>query len=295
MKFSKLMLGTVQFGLNYGVANETGKPTYETAREIIRTAYEGGVNVLDTAAGYGDSEEVLGRALGELQLRDKIQVISKVPPLPQDNPSDVAVEKHITENVENSLKRLHLEQLGVCLFHREEDLKYIEILRKLEKKGLIGGAGVSLDSNQYCHDVLAAQIKYIQLPYNLLDKRFDAFLPEAQRQDIAIFSRSVYLQGLLLMPEEKIKQSLQEVIPIRRLLSQLAQEAAMDISELCMRFVLSNPTVTSVLTGVDNVAQMRKNLELFARGPLTEDLYRQVQAIVPMLPENIIRPCFWKK
>ena len=66
MIFSKMMLGTVQFGLNYGIANTAGKPSYETARDIIKAAYENGVNCLDTAAGYGDSEEVLGRALTEI-------------------------------------------------------------------------------------------------------------------------------------------------------------------------------------------------------------------------------------
>ena len=295
MKFSKLMLGTVQFGLNYGIANEGGKPSYETAREIIQTAYEGGVTSLDTAAGYGDSEDILGRALSELQLRDKVQVISKVPPVPQDNPSVAAVEKHITENVENSLKRLRLERLSVCLFHREDDIRYIEVMRKMEQKGLIGAAGVSLDTNRYCDDVLAAKIKHIQLPYNLMDKRFDAFFLAAQQHGIAIFSRSVYLQGLLLMPEEKIKPSLQEIIPLRRRVEQLAMAAGMEMSELCMRFVLSNPAITSVLTGVDNCAQLRQNLELFAKGVMPLELYRQAQAAVPELEEKIIRPGLWNK
>ncbi|MDD5598133.1 MAG: aldo/keto reductase, partial [Victivallaceae bacterium] len=85
MKFSKMMLGTVQFGLNYGIANSAGKPTYETVREIIKAAYEGGINCLDTAAGYGDSDELIGRALTELKLNDKILIISKVAKVSQQN------------------------------------------------------------------------------------------------------------------------------------------------------------------------------------------------------------------
>lgn len=295
MTFSKLMLGTVQFGLNYGIANTDGKPSYEAVCEIIKTAYDGGVNCLDTAAGYGDSEEVLGRALTELQLRDKMMVISKIPPVPQDNPTVAEVEKHITANVENSLRRLRLERLAVCLFHRENDIRYIDSLRQLEQKGLIGGAGVSLDTDTFCREVFAAKIKYVQLPYNVMDKRFDAFLPEARMQKIAVFSRSVYLKGLMLIPEEKVIAALQEVIPVRRRVEKLAMAAGMKMSELCMRFVLSNSAVTSVLTGVDNVSQMRENLELFAQGPLPEELYRRVQATVPELIEKIIRPCFWEK
>ena len=295
MHFSKLMLGTVQFGLNYGIANTVGKPSYETARDIIQAAYESGVNCLDTAAGYGDSEAVLGRALAELNLKDKMQVISKVPGITQQNLSESAAERFIVESVENSLARLGVKRLAACLFHVEQDIRYIGILQSLEKKGLIGGAGISLDTNHYCDDVIAAGIKYVQLPYNVLDKRFDSFFPLAQQNGIAVFTRSVYLQGLLLMPEDKIRESLLEVIPVRRRLACLAVEAGMDMSELCMRFVLSNPAITSILTGVDNNEQLRQNLQLMGKAPLPTALYQKVKASVPILEEKIIRPSLWNR
>ena len=295
MHFSKLMLGTVQFGLNYGIANTVGKPSYETARDIIQAAYESGVNCLDTAAGYGDSEAVLGRALAELNLKDKMQVISKVPGITQQNLSESAAERFIVESVENSLARLGVKRLAACLFHVEQDIRYIGILQSLEKKGLIGGAGISLDTNHYCDDVIAAGIKYVQLPYNVLDKRFDSFFPLAQQNGIAVFTRSVYLQGLLLMPEDQIRESLLEVIPVRRRLACLAVEAGMDMSELCMRFVLSNPAITSILTGVDNNEQLRQNLQLMGKAPLPTALYQKVKASVPILEEKIIRPFLWNK
>ncbi len=295
MHFSKLMLGTVQFGLNYGIANTAGKPSYETARDIIQAAYESGVNCLDTAAGYGDSEVVLGRALAELKLKDKMQVISKVPGISQQNISERDAERFIVESVENSLARLGIQRLAACLFHVEQDIRHIGILQSLEKKGLIGGAGISLDTNQYCKDVISTGIKYVQLPYNVLDKRFDEFFPLAQKSGIAVFTRSVYLQGLLLMPEDKIRESLQEVIPVRRRLACLAAEANMDMSELCMRFVLSNPAITSVLTGVDNIEQLRQNLQLMGKAALPAALYREAKAAVSLLEEKIIRPSLWNK
>lgn len=295
MHFSKLMLGTVQFGLNYGIANTAGKPSYETARDIIQAAYESGVNCLDTAAGYGDSEVVLGRALAELKLKDKMHVISKVPGISQQNISERDAECFIVKSVENSLARLGIQRLAACLFHVEQDIRHIGILQCLEKKGLIGGAGISLDTNQYCKDVIAAGIKYVQLPYNVLDKRFDEFFPLAQKSGIAVFTRSVYLQGLLLMPEDKIRESLQEVIPVRRRLACLAAEAGMDMSELCMRFVLSNPAITSVLTGVDNIEQLRQNLQLMEKAALPAALYREVKAAAPLLAEKIIRPYLWNQ
>ncbi|MFA6100905.1 MAG: aldo/keto reductase [Victivallaceae bacterium] len=295
MDFSKLMLGTVQFGLNYGIANTAGKPSYENARDIIQAAYESGVNCLDTAAGYGDSEAVLGRALAELNLKDKMEVISKVPGISQQNLSESAAERFIVESVENSLARLGIKRLTACLFHVEQDIKYIGILQSLERKGLIGGAGISLDTNQYCNDAIAAGIKYVQLPYNILDKRFDAFFSLAQKNGIVVFARSVYLQGLLLMPEDKIRESLHEVIPIRCKLACLAADAGMDMSELCMRFVLSNPAITSVLTGVDNIEQFKHNLQLIEKGPLSAALQQKIKASIPLLDEKIIRPSLWNK
>ena len=83
MNFSRLLLGTVQFGLNYGIANTQGKPSFERVKAILRTALDNGITSLDTAAAYGDSEEVLGKALAELDIADRMTIVSKVPPFLQ--------------------------------------------------------------------------------------------------------------------------------------------------------------------------------------------------------------------
>lgn len=295
MNFSKMMLGTAQFGLNYGIANTSGKPSYETVRDIIRTAYECGVNCLDTSPNYGESEEVLGRVFAELGLAGKMRVISKIENIGASNFSDKESEKYINKSIEDSLKRLRSERLEACLLHNEDDIKYFGILKKLEEKGLIGGAGISLETNKYCKEVISYGIKYVQLAHNIFDKRFDQFFPEALKSRSNVFTRSAYLQGLLVMPEQNISPDLQVIIPVRRKLEKLAADAGMDMPELCIRFVLSNPAVTSVLTGVDNVKQLRQNIQLLAKGPLPENLYQEAKAIVPVFDEKIIRPVFWKK
>jgi aryl-alcohol dehydrogenase-like predicted oxidoreductase len=115
----------------------------------------------------------------------------------------------------------------------------------------------------------------------------------AVQNKIHVFCRSVYLQGLLLMPEEKIRPGLAEVIPVRRTLEEIAAQAGYTMSELCMRYVLSNPAISSVLTGVDTVAQMRENLRLAALGPLPVEVLERVRSCVPELPESLIRPALW--
>ena len=272
MGFSRITLGTVQFGLDYGIANTGGKPSLEKSCDIVATAYENGITSFDTAAAYGDSEKVLGQVFQELKIKDKVQVISKVAPLKELNLSLSEAEKMISKSVETSLERLGIDQLAACLFHREEDLEYIDILRKLEERGLIAGSGVSLDSEIYCEQVLDKDIKFLQVPYNILDKRFDSFWSKAKVAGITIFTRSVYLQGLLLMPEENIISHLQTVIPIRCKLEKLAKDSNMDMIELCMRYVLCNSAITSVLTGVDSSKQLKQNIDLFSKGPLSDDL-----------------------
>ncbi len=289
VKFSRLMLGTVQFGLEYGIANVSGKPSFDRVCDILRAAYEGGVRALDTAAAYGTSEEVLGAALERLGLRDEMTVVSKVPPL--EAADDAEAERVIEATLLRSLARLRLERLAVCLLHREDDLRFLPVLEKMVGKGLIGGAGVSLDSARLLAQ--AASARFIQLPYNILERRFETFWPVAERNRIHLFSRSVYLQGLLLMPEADIRPGLAEVIPVRRRLEDVAREAGCTMAELCMRYVLSNPAIASVLTGVDTVEQMRENLRLVALGPLPADVLGRVRACVPELPEALIRPALW--
>ncbi len=294
MKFSRMMLGTVQFGLNYGIANTAGKPAYETAREIIKVAYENGVNCLDTAAGYGDSEEVIGRALTELKLNDKMQIISKVDKVYLHNFTPAEAEKFITNSVENSLRRLRVDRLAVCLFHIEADLQYLEVLQKLKQRDLIGGAGISLDTNTHCNEVIARKLKYIQLPCNIFDRRFDDFFAKVP-DNTHIFARSAYLQGLLLMPEEKIKPALSCIIPARRKIEALAKAAGLKMPELFLRFVLTNPKISCVLIGVDSVEQLKQNLSIIEKGPLHEKLYQQISASVPTFEEKIIRPGLWER
>ena len=289
MRFSRMMLGTVQFGLDYGIANVAGKPPFERVCEILQAAYDGGVTALDTAAAYGTSEEVVGRALAQLGLREAMTVVSKVPPI--EAATDAEAERLIEQTLLRSLQRLRLERLEVCLLHREDDIRYMPLMEKMAAKGLIGGAGVSLDSDRYLAQ--AASVRFIQLPYNIVDRRFDAFWPVAMKNNSHLFSRSVYLQGLLLMPEEKIRPGLAEVIPVRRQLEAIAKEVGFTMAELCMRYVLSNPAITSVLTGVDTVEQMGENLRLAALGPLPADVLGRVRACVPELPESLIRPARW--
>lgn len=295
---SRLTLGTAQFGSHYGLANTTGKPSYETCRDIVAKAVECGIRCIDTATAYGDSETLLGRAIAELKIKDEIVVVSKSYPFDFTALSVGEIESRIEKSLLESLANLQLDSLPVFLFHREHHLSWISVLEKLRQRGLIQHIGISADSENGAWAGLDDPlVSAMQLPFNLLDHRFsrEPFLQKVESVGTILFARSAFLQGLLLMPEEKIPAFLQSVVPVRRKVEQLAEKAGMSMPELCLRYSLSFPAITSVLIGVETVDQVEDNANTALKGPLDPGLVKEIQAAVPDFPEDIVRPSLWPK
>lgn len=295
---SRLMLGTVQFGLPYGVANRTGQPGYDEVKAIVAAALDGGVNCFDTAAAYGTSEEVLGRVLHELGVADRVVVVTKVRPLTPVELGDPALASQaIEQSVAESRRRLRLDCLQVVLFHREPDGAHLPVVERLKARGWLRYAGVSCDNipGPAAEFVAGGLASALQLPGNVLDRRHQrsGVFRAAADLGVAVFIRSVYLQGLLVMPEEAIPPALCTVIPVRRRLVELAGEAGLTLPELALRYMLSQDGVTSVITGVETVVQIRENLALFNRGALSPDLLAAIDAVAPDLPGPILTPALW--
>lgn len=292
------MLGTVQFGMPYGVANRTGQPSYHDVRDIVAAAVEGGVTCFDTAAAYGTSEEVLGKVVRELDIADQTTIVTKIRPLTVAEQSDAELAAAaIEQSIDDSRRRLQLDTLPIVLFHREPDALHRDVLQELRSRGWIEHIGVSCDNwpGPAAEFAAASDLSALQIPCNLLDRRHrdGGSLTSAAKHEVAVFIRSVYLQGLLLMPEHEIPERLQDVIPVRRQFTTLAQDAGMDLTELAVRYMLSQPEVTCVLTGVETLGQIQTNLQIFDRGPLPLDLLRMIEAVAVDLPEHVVTPSQW--
>ncbi len=179
---SQLALGTVQFGSDYGISNQKGKVPIDEVGEILEFCKKTGIDVLDTAQGYGDSESVLG----QFNL-DLFKIITK---LMGGSP------------LELSLKNLNRESVYAVLFHRENECtdESWKIFESYKSQGLAKKIGVSV----YSPDVLLQLLErypldLVQLPMNMLDQRFVDILPELKKHKIEVHVRSAFLQGLLLM------------------------------------------------------------------------------------------------
>ncbi|HIM30619.1 MAG TPA: aldo/keto reductase [Planctomycetes bacterium] len=299
LRLSRLTLGTVQFGLPYGVANRGGQTSYSDVVKILRVCLDGGVNCFDTAADYGTSEEVLGRALRELNALDRCNVVTKISALDDEASRDpLLARQSIESSVRNSQRRLGLDTLPIVLFHRESDAPYMEVLDSLVTRGWIDHVGISCGNDSGSARRLAEQERaaVLQLPSNLLDRRHrdSGIFQWAASHQVAVFQRSVYLQGLLLMDEVEIPQRLKEVLPVRRQLARIAEDAGMPLAELALRHAITDPDVTSLVVGVECEQQMIDNLRLFHRGPLPTDVLSAIDDVENNLPDEVITPSMWE-
>lgn len=300
-EFSRLMLGTVQFGLSYGVANTKGQPSFSDVCAMLEQAYAGGVNCLDTAPAYGESEAVLGRALKETGLQDKMHVVSKAMRQIDEtaSPDEIA---HTTEaEIVRSLERLQLDILPLCLMHWEGSFHHFDALVKAKEKGLVRHIGCSITDVTRAREVLhSGVVEAMQIPLNLLDRRLigsaqdtDSFLAEAHERGVAVFTRSAYLQGLLLMQPHAVPAHLNVVVPVLTALRELANAEQLPIEELVLRYVLSLRGVDCAVIGVDTAEQLQSNIDIFSRGELSAEVIAQIDALVPAIPDEILNPYLW--
>jgi aryl-alcohol dehydrogenase-like predicted oxidoreductase len=286
---TRLALGTVQFGLDYGVANSSGRVTEAEVGMILNRAAAAGIDTLDTAIAYGQSEECLGR-VGMAAWR----VITKLPPLPQEI-SDL--REWLDEQIGGSLRRLGIARLEALLLHRSSDLlgphgkAYLGILADMKAAGLTRALGVSIyDPAELDRLWPIWKPDVVQAPCNVLDRRLihSGWLDRLNRDGIRVHVRSAFLQGLLLMPAERRPDVF---APWKATLDRWSEWCKQrEISPLrgALTFMRTLRGVEFVVIGVDSDAHLEECVEHFsALEPLPpDDLFSD--------DRNLIDPSRWK-
>lgn len=287
---SRLGLGTVQFGQKYGIANKRGKVSEKEVWKILQYAESVGINCLDTAFSYGDSELVLGKYLRNHT--DVFQVVSKLPEISRFR------KGMAKEFLKATLKRLHLKKLHGYLIHKFEDFLKNEALwdevADLRKQGLIERAGFSLYLPKELEILLKKDIDFdlVQVPYSVFDRRFEKYFPRLKEKNIEIHARSVFLQGLAFLALDRLPEALQAVRPQLESLRELAKERGISVEALGLNFVLLNPDINKVIIGVDGLTQLKNNVMSMDSMNDIRKIYGQLNK-VRIEHENFLLPYKW--
>lgn len=265
--FNKLGLGTVQWGLPYGLANQHGITAPETVAAILVEARRHGIKVLDTASLYGEAESVLGA--NPLQM---FHVISKTPKFATPVITG-AQALQLTRVFYQSLQRLSCKKIYGLLVHHAEDLlvpggeKLVAAMTELKDKGVVENIGVSVYDGEQVDAVLKIfKPDIVQLPVSVLDQRMllNGQLERLKNAGVEIHVRSVFLQGLLLMPLSQVPAYFDPVRPLLARWHAAAQAQGMTLVQAALSFVRDIPYVDTVLVGVESLAQFQSCLEDFS-------------------------------
>lgn len=257
---NKLGLGTVQWGLPYGLANQHGMPTRETVAALLSEARHCGIEVLDTASLYGKSEAVLGA-----NSLEGFKVVTKTPRFATPHISNIEVSQ-LSATLQKSLDLLSLKKIYGLMIHHADDLlvpggdRLLAAMLQLKEKGVVEKIGVSVyDSTQV--DALLKKFKpdLIQLPLSVLDQRMltTGHLELLKNMGLEIHIRSIFLQGLLLMPLNNIPNFFEPIRPLLARWHDAAHSQGLTVSQAAIAFVKNLPYINTVLVGLDNLAQFR--------------------------------------
>jgi aryl-alcohol dehydrogenase-like predicted oxidoreductase len=286
---SKIILGTVQMGLNYGINNKFGKIPIDESYQILLKAYLFGITSLDTAEAYGDAHQLIG-SFHKNNPNYKFNIITKVPHSFEASSIEIKVNEY--------LKSLEVSYLEVLMFHSfqsfVENSQVIVILTDLKSKGYINHIGVSVYTNEQLEYLLNIdEITVIQLPFNLLDNnnlRGD-IIKKLKAKGKIIHTRSAFLQGLFfkkLNEQDKDEQNLYSEL---QLLNQISLQSKCSIEELALSYCIQQENIDNVIFGVDSLIHLEANLKASSY-IIGEESMKKIETI-KVSNLDLLNPSLW--
>ena len=286
---SRLALGTVQFGQAYGLANATGRIDQDEAADILEFAWGKGVDTLDTAVAYGDSE----KTLGEIGV-GKWRVISKLPASPQSC-EDIA--GWVEESTTKSLERLGVDRFGALLMHNPQELlgpraaELYDALVRLKDQGLVEKVGVSVYGPEEVEALWPHfQFDLVQAPLNVFDRRMatSGWLHRLHESGTEVHVRSLFLQGLLLMTPTSRPAFFDRWLTLWRTWDGWLDRQALTPLHACLGLAMSYEEVDRFVIGVDSLTQLREIIDYDAAPAVTPPRELRCEDL------DLINPSRWK-
>lgn len=286
----KIILGTVQFGLNYGINNSKGKPSSEECFEILNRSFDFGITTLDTAEAYGDAHKIIGD-FHKLNPLKKFKIITKIP--------HGVILDDVQSKVEQYLKDLEIESIEVLMFHSYDT--YIENYNNIDKfesiinKGFIKSIGVSVYTNEQIESLFAdKRITVVQLPFNLFDnvnKRGEV-IEKLKLSGKVVHTRSAFLQGLFFKETNNLSSFFCPLKEELKKLNELSEKYNVSISKMALAYSLMQNNINQVLIGIDSIKQLEDNFSAF-HYQLDEKLISEINAIT-IENDELLNPALWK-
>lgn len=285
---SKIVLGTVQLGLNYGINNNSGKPNKAESNKILDFAFTQGIRLLDTAEAYGDSQEVIGDY--HKSSKNKFDVITKL--------SSKKAFENLTNRVTSDLNALNASSLYCYMFHSHGDFKlyyngYKKEIRSLKESGTIKKIGGSIYTNAEMDDLLNYDVDLIQLPFNLLDNHTQRgdLIKRAKDKGIEIHTRSAFLQGLFFKEIDRLPNSLIDLTGPLISLKEIAKRYNITMTDLALSYVTQQNAIDKILIGVESVEQLKQNINSLNH-TIPEEVIREIDKI-KVINHDLLNPSKW--
>ena len=303
LDLSAFALGTVQLGIEYGLGEHSAKPTEEAAFAILDRAVDLGVNTLDTANNYGDSEAVIGRWLTKRRAEGKKlpYIVTKVGPLKHGS-YDI-LRDDVLYQLEGCMKRLCIDKLDIFMLHDYEDYAQDrdamrKIFADIKAQGLYDYSAISAYSRHDYGVIAESGFDATQIPMNVFDwvKINDGQMEKLEKSGMMVFVRSVFLQGLVFHTPEDLDPRISFCVPYLEKYCGFCKEFGLSPAVLALSFVQSVPGVTTTVLGCDNVAQLESNCQLFDQTvQLTQEQMNKLREAFTDIDPRVINPRVWFK
>jgi aryl-alcohol dehydrogenase-like predicted oxidoreductase len=286
---NKLVLGTAQFGLDYGINNPRGVIPKTEALAILLSACEKGIDTIDTAESYGLSEQLIGEFIR--QYKKDLKIITKL--------SLSQTHKSVAEHLSRSLDNLGVVSLEGYLLHNFEDYRKNPgiwgELCVLKEDGLTRKIGFSLYYPQEIEYLLKQGIvpDIVQLPYNVFDRRFESYFDSLNNAGIEIHARSIFLQGLVFKDPGKLHGNFTKIKGKLELLNKIAKESGVPVFAICLNFVVRNQYIHKCIVGVDTISNFKGLLSYTDYTSLMDSIDSKLAFVVEN-DEKVVLPVNWK-
>lgn len=288
---NKLIIGTVQFGLNYGINNSIGQVSESEVFDILNYCKKSKISTLDTAAAYGNSEERIGKYLESFKEEKDFRIITKF---------NIKNGLTVLDSLNQSLARLKVNCVDTIMFHNFSDFENTqktELNNLLELKGeKFLNLGISLYTNEEINDVCDLGLfSVIQLPFNALDNHNfrGNVLTKLKDRGIETHTRSVFLQGLFFMDHNNLPQKLKPLEKYLRKLDELAKEYCLTKESLALQYANRKDYIDGVLVGVDTLDQLKNNVISIKR-EIPIEVFNEVDKI-KVDEVELLNPAKWNQ